>query len=131
MGRLPDTCGNREHCIKLSFETGLTFKHLFPFLLQGCRTGFFLLLPLVHDAACSADFFSQRLQPGLERIRRTKFAFPDCNDVPSKGFEVCRGHLITVLVALDLRLPELHVGLRLRCIAATFVAMPEASIDHD
>ena len=51
--------------------------------------------------------------------------------MPAKGFKVCGRNLVAVLVPLDLGLPELHVGLRFSCIAATLVTMPEAAVHHD
>ena len=68
------------------------------------------------------------------RVRQmglVEFAFPYGDDVPRDGFEPLVVEQVALLIAGDLRLPELDVGLGNRVLAAALVPVPEASVHED
>ena len=60
-----------------------------------------------------------------------KFAFPDYNHPPSRFFQFSMLLPVTRHIPLELRRPELHVGLRHCGYFATLVTMPEAAVNED
>ena len=71
------------------------------------------------------DVFCQRIKAFLD------FAFPDDNDMPAG---LLQGGLLLFVpgyIAFEFLRPEFDVGFRHCCDLATFMAMPEATIDEN
>ena len=59
-----------------------------------------------------------------------ELALPYHDDMPAFAFELRLDVLVTRLVACELLLPELHVGLGLARVLASFVLMPITAVDE-
>ena len=82
------------------------------------------------SGSVASDLFCKCAQ-GLFPPLLLQLAFPHSDDSPSHGIErLCR-QLVTLDVILNLRLPELRIGLWPRSIPATAVSMPEAPVHED
>ena len=105
--------------------------HIAPLGLEPCPVFCvaFPSLPLLRiiSGAVAPDLFGKCAQ-GLFLPVLLQLAFPHSDDSPSHGIErLCR-QLVTPDVVLNLRLPELRIGLWPRRIPATAMSMPEAAI---
>ena len=73
---------------------------------------------------------AQRLQCGLSPCG-FEFAFPDGDGSPSHECQFVAYFVVSLLVTLDLVHPKLGVGLWHSVILASFMSMPETSVDED
>ena len=75
---------------------------------------------------------SQPLRQFLWRVVDTRsFALPDNQYTPTQLFQIGSITLIPTNVCIQLRIPELSVGLGAPGLPATLVLMPEAAMNED
>ena len=77
------------------------------------------------------DFVGQRIKFLIQSRSLTQITFPHRNHSPAQGLQMCSRNLIPMPVPRNLRLPELHIRLRLSRIAASFMSMPETAVHHN
>lgn len=82
------------------------------------------------EIAISEDFCFDPTD-GLVQCGFLQLAFPDDDDRPALSLQFAPDFLVTLLVACNLGLPEVGVGLGCRGVLAVLVAMPEAAVDED
>lgn len=73
---------------------------------------------------------------GTLATSRSKIALPELDDVPTHGGESCAYLLITLLIAIDLGLPESGTGLRhykqvARLTIGCDMSVPKTAIDKN
>lgn len=68
---------------------------------------------------------------GLFGDGRLKLALPYYHGAPSEGAQLIADASVAFLIALELALPEICIGVGSRIVAASFVLVPEASVDEN
>jgi hypothetical protein len=64
-------------------------------------------------------------------MRAMKFALPDTHNPPSTFSERTRYHFVAPDIAVELTLPEFEATLRCVCKFASFMSVPETSVDEN